>query len=82
MHRLNSLNWRRVARYATPSGFAAALVVASGAGATGPTTYSISSITESVSAEIEANLTVVLAIVGSLMALGIVIKMVRKFAHV
>ena len=54
---------------------------AAGAGATGEAPYSISSITEAIQNEITGNLAVILGVVGGLLALGIVLKLVRKFAH-
>jgi cell division protein FtsX len=58
----------------------AALGVSGVAGAT--PTYDIAPVTTSISSELSANLPVILGIVGGLIALGLAVRAIRKFAKV
>lgn len=43
--------------------------------------YSLSGVDTAVSSEVSGNLTILLTIFGSLLALGIILKLVRRFSH-
>ena len=57
-----------------------AVVMASAAEAEGPT-YSIKPVTESITTELAANVPVILAITGALIALTVAIRFLKKFVR-
>lgn len=78
--RLDGFLSRRVVQVAAVAGIAAPLAFAGTASAAA--TYDISPVTTSITSELAANLPTILAIMGGLVALGIAVKAVRKFAKV
>ncbi len=72
---------KRCAMVAVPLGVLGSVLGTAVAMATEtPKTYSVAPVTESITDNIEANLPIILVVVGGLIALGVIITLVRKFA--
>lgn len=78
---MNMSRFKRCAMVAVPLGVVGSMLATGAAFATGGgTTYSVAPVTESITENIEANLPIILVVVGGLIALGVIITLVRKFA--